>query len=1168
MRRFPIKRVIFSLVLGFIAVGLHASYAPLTSAVPLPSPLQGKAVWFIERLDSGRLAVGFEGGVAFGYPNGKWTVVPTPAGQVARIISEFHGLTLIAGNGFAAFLDGETLASIPEMSGEYFCTEPVDQGWLVAGGGGAWLVRKDRSATQIASLSEIGSQARITRINGDVVLSIPRQPPRFWVNGELLPYPEKPDLAKQQTGWLSRNFRITNFGLTDSEGHLFLPPELNSRILKAGIVGLAESGRWVLVPTFTDGIYAIDFHTKAIAWTWPAPGGAYYFSRDGDSFLIGTGSGAIVFSNPWRNLYGKIDHQNIVGLVATDSDAVKIITSSGVIATETGFDPDPESQWPGQNFAEVRNAQLKFAGHSVGLNSRFVNGLAVINDTAAAALDQGLHLLKSSGTPLHVPIAGVAGSLASDGQQFLVGTASQGVQAVSPEGKKHAPIGTGRAGVREVRPGKVVLMFWNGDIMDSNANFLGHISWGNPRDAALVQNRLALLVTRPDRDPVIGLLEDKHWRPLEIPGLAEIGAEKIAATDEFLFAAGPRGIIRVRLPLAPAAPPSPRLSWSVPMTGDRVKLDSAALDHVGLTVSAPELSPSPATFFRFKAEDSAWEEVRAGSSFQIPLGWGSTSVSVRAERNGMVSEEHFTLIRPWPWWLHPWAWPLHFMVLGALVLGLVRVRTRRLEHQKKELESRVAERTEQLRKASAIKEEFLASISHEIRNPLNGVVGICAMLADREVGPREKILVRTLGGCADQLRSMLDDILDFARIERGQISLTTTDFAAVALVEEAARAMDPELTSCALILPDTPIWLHGDSGKIRQIICNLISNALKYGVPREAGVEVRILSTGEGRTRLRFAVRNSGPTIPPEELNGLFESFQRGTQAGNTPGTGLGLSVSRRLAQAMGGMITAASKDGITEFALELNLANAHPPVHTTNLPAMISHALVIEDEDYNRMTLGHVLRQLGYTIDWAEDGHSALRLAAERQYDLVLTDWRLPDMPGDELCRRLIQLLPQPTPPVVAVTAYSLHEKLAEAKAAGMTGFVTKPVTREKLDRVIRGLSEGLRPKRSLDTRVAPATHDPLASLEDLAPSSTQLLIETTLKWKQVQALARLRDPRTASEAHGLRGLLRHAGEEAALEQIVALEQSADASDWQAVDRLLRFAEEEIEAARQRLRP
>jgi len=134
-----------------------------------------------------------------------------------------------------------------------------------------------------------------------------------------------------------------------------------------------------------------------------------------------------------------------------------------------------------------------------------------------------------------------------------------------------------------------------------------------------------------------------------------------------------------------------------------------------------------------------------------------------------------------------------------------------------------------------------------------------------------------------------------------------------------------------------------------------------------------------------------------------------------------------------------------------------------------------------------------------------------------VLTDWRLPDTDGAELCRQLVQILPRPTPPIVAITAYSTKEKVVEAQAAGMTGFITKPVTKDKLERVIRGLSEGLQPKRSLDTHTAALARNPLASLGDLAPTGEQLATAIARKWQSVSTLARLRDPRTAIEAHSL---------------------------------------------------
>jgi len=943
--------------------------------------------------------------------------------------------------------------------------------------------------------------------------------------------------------------------------------ETNRNLLQAGIVGLFETETLLLVPTLNEGLVAVDRTSGKIAWASKTFGNIYYAKREANGLLLGTSKGLFSVFDPTQATISPLDGQTILGLQAISSDKVTVVAAAGSLITAEGEGMKSDVLWPADaSKAGALNPDFFFHDDKVRLQSRFIYGLAVTGDTAAIAQDQGLTFLDRERGTYFTPIPALPNSLATDGRNFLVGTSTQGVQVVASDGTVTGTLGAGRATVREVRPGKVALLFWDGVIMDSDANRLGRITWGNPRDAAHVQGRLAVLVTRPDRDPVVGLLEGDTWQPLEIPGLAEIGAEKIAATEEYLFAAGPRGVIRARLPLVRSAPPQPAWTWNTAAAGREVRLGDSAQEHAGLRARAFDLAPAPATFLRLQKPGGAWESITPGMEFQLPVGWGRTAVTLQAERNGLLTEETFTVIRPWPWWLRAWAWPLHAFALGGIVFALVRWRTRALQRRNRELEAHVNERTAQLRKASAVKEEFLASISHEIRNPLNGVVGICAMLSDLEVGPREKKLVRTLGGCADQLRSMLDDILDFSRLEHGQVTLTPSDFEAGSLVEEAARAMDPELADCALILPDQPAWLHGDSGKIRQIVCNLISNALKYGVPREAGVEVRILPAGGGRSRLRLAVRNSGPTLSPDELNRLFDSFQRGANTGNIPGSGLGLAVCRRLAVAMGGTLTAASRDGTTEFALELVLANAQPRVTAAGMPAPVSRALAIEDEDYNRIALGHVLQQLGFKVDWAVDGASALHLARTHQYDLVLTDWRLPDTDGAELCRQLVHILPRPTPPIVAVTAYSTKEKVVEAQASGMTGFITKPVTKEKLERVIRGLSEGLQPKRSLDTHTAAALGHPLDSLGDLAQSSAQLAATVAVQWQSVSALAQLRDPRTAGEAHKLLGLLRSTAAEAAQEQVQLIEETARRGDWAAVQRLLPFAQETIGAARARL--
>ena len=896
-------------------------------------------------------------------------------------------------------------------------------------------------------------------------------------------------------------------------------------------------------------------------------GNVYSFGRDGPGFLIGTSSGVFALTDPYYSEFSPIQNEPVFELISDAESGVAVVTASGALLLADSTLINAELRWPKSGSgAHIGKTTLRFGNSEYELPTRFIYGLKSIDTTTAIVTDRDLRIFPRMAGGEALPLEGALNGLAADGRHYLVSTTTRGVHVVSPQGRVIGRIGNGRAHVSEIRPGKVALLFWDGTILDSDANLLGRIAAGNPRDAALVDGRLAVLVTRMDRDPIIGIVEGNQWLPLDIPGLAKIGAEQIAANDEFLFAAGPRGVIRVRLPLRAAEPPTPSWTWSGKVEGTTVKLEESSDEFVELSPSLGELAPMASTRFQVRIGNGKSTDIQPGRPLQLPVSWGRTSVSTYAEKNGLVTENTFTVLRPWPWWARPWAWPLHLGACAGLVVGLARLKMHRLERRNRELERHVALRTSELRKANAAKEEFLAGISHEIRNPLNGVVGICAMLADREVGPREKMLVRTLGGCADQLRSMLDDILDFSRIERGEILVSNQDFELSSLIEESAMVMDPESKACTLILPDEPVWLHGDSGKLRQIACNLVSNALKYGVPREAGIEVRVENAGGGRSRVRIAIRNSGPTIPSDEIPRLFESFQRGSRTAGMPGSGLGLAVCRRLIQAMGGRITAASVDGVTEFAIEVLLPNARPPEGANELPAMVSRALAIEDEDYNRIALGHVLRVLGYEVDWATDGASALKLAAERQYDLVLTDWRLPDMNGGDLCQRLLALLPNPKPPVIAVTAYSTSEKLDEARAAGMTGYVTKPVTKEKLARVIRGLSEGLRPRRSLDINLAPVPLSPLASLGDLAPSCEQLASDIALKWRSTYTLAELRDPRTPREAHALRSLLLLAAEEAAAEQITLIENAAESSDWATVDKLLPFASEEITKTRLRL--
>jgi CheY-like chemotaxis protein len=229
-------------------------------------------------------------------------------------------------------------------------------------------------------------------------------------------------------------------------------------------------------------------------------------------------------------------------------------------------------------------------------------------------------------------------------------------------------------------------------------------------------------------------------------------------------------------------------------------------------------------------------------------------------------------------------------------------------------------------------------------------------------------------------------------------------------------------------------------------------------VPPAATIDVYVLSEGPQRCRVTVAVKNTGPDIPPHEQATLFETFTRGEYAkrGRIGGSGLGLSICKKFAEAMGGDVTVTSAGGLTVFQVTVpfEIAQVHRCDNSdaSSTRSLNARALAIEDEDYNRLVLGNILAKLGYKVDWACDGKNALQLARQNGYDLILTDLMLPDTDGGTLTREILLHCEDPKPPIFAVTAYSTKEKEDECLRAGMAGFISKPITVEKLEAALQG--------------------------------------------------------------------------------------------------------------------
>ncbi|MEO6001902.1 MAG: response regulator [Opitutus sp.] len=360
---------------------------------------------------------------------------------------------------------------------------------------------------------------------------------------------------------------------------------------------------------------------------------------------------------------------------------------------------------------------------------------------------------------------------------------------------------------------------------------------------------------------------------------------------------------------------------------------------------------------------------------------------------------------------------------------------------------------EELRQASTAKDRFLASINHEIRNPLNGITGIVNMLRENETNERSRFLLSTLEACTEQLGATMDDVLDFSRIESDSITVTSDEVDLIDLLKTTCATYDITGTKVMLTqLPSTSVFIKCDGGKIRQIVSNYVGNAMKYGVPPGGNVTLTCDEVRPGVARVSFAVISTGPTLDEEEISTLFTALTRGRRARETKahGTGLGLALSKKLALALGGTVGVTSSEGRTTFSFEAEF----PTVTEMRIPEAVSlsrfegfRALAIEDEPYNRLVLGHYLAKIGISQVWAETGQAALTAARDQTFDVILMDWLLPDMDGAELLQQMKSVRQsEGLPPVIVLSAYSTTNKRAECLAAGASSFVSKPIDFAKL--------------------------------------------------------------------------------------------------------------------------